>query len=123
MAPPCHRIATLTLFSTIGSIFAAQSFPENNPTLGIYQNESKCFPLRDTWYIIYRSFEYDEYLGGSPACLAVYQTGSFENGSGPFTIQIGDGVPTDASATLMSSPGYEVKNVINVVADGVLSFP
>ncbi|XP_077532563.1 uncharacterized protein LOC144144933 [Haemaphysalis longicornis] len=33
-------------------------------------------------------------------------------------MQIGNGVPQEATATLMSSPGYEVKNVINVAANG-----
>ncbi|XP_077532562.1 uncharacterized protein LOC144144932 [Haemaphysalis longicornis] len=107
-------IAALALFTEFGCILAVDLFPENNPRLGIYQNEGNCFPFRDDWYIIYRSFQCDPNLGGNPTCVAAFQTGPFENSSGQFGIQVGNEVSNDATVTLLSSPGYEVQNVINV---------
>ncbi|XP_077534949.1 uncharacterized protein LOC144146863 [Haemaphysalis longicornis] len=106
---------TLAVFSIFGNILAGQPFPENNPQLGIYQNEADCFPLDDTWYLMYRSFENDPYFGGSPMCVAVSASGPFENGSGKVKVQFGGKETVEITNTLMSSPGYEVLNVINVV--------
>ncbi|XP_077534944.1 uncharacterized protein LOC144146860 [Haemaphysalis longicornis] len=113
-----HIVASLILFRAFGLLYAGQSFPENNPQLGVYQDESNCFPLRSTWYIMYRSFENDPYFGGSPMCIAVYENGPFENGSGGITVEVGGKDKVNATATLISSPGYEVKNVLNISVDG-----
>lgn len=113
-----HIVTAWAFFQAFGFLHAGQSFPENNPELGVYQDESNCFPLRHTWYIIYRSFENDPYFGGSPTCIAVYENGPFENGSGGITVEVGGTNKVNATATLMSSPGYSVKNVVNVEVDG-----
>ncbi|XP_077532561.1 uncharacterized protein LOC144144931 [Haemaphysalis longicornis] len=112
-------LAALAFVHTFGNLHAAQSFPENNPELGEYQNEGACFPLRDTWYIMYRSFDYDVYFGGDPTCLVISASGPFENDSGKFTVGVGGTVKVNVTATLTSSPGYEVQNIIHVVADEV----
>ncbi|XP_077534945.1 uncharacterized protein LOC144146861 [Haemaphysalis longicornis] len=113
-----HIVAALAFFRTFGLLHAGQSFPESNPDMGVYQDEANCFPLSGTWYIIYRSFENDPYFGGSPKCIAVYENGPFENGSGGITVEVGGTQKVNATATLVSSPGYSAKNVINAVVDG-----
>ncbi|XP_077534563.1 uncharacterized protein LOC144146492 [Haemaphysalis longicornis] len=96
---------------------AGQTFTEDNPALGIYQNEAKCFVLDDTWYIMYRSSEYDPFYGGLPTCVQVTSAGTSENGASEFTVEVGGTDRVNVTASMMSSPGYEVPNVINVVVD------
>ncbi|XP_077532566.1 uncharacterized protein LOC144144935 [Haemaphysalis longicornis] len=114
MASPCRLFVTLVVFGAFNYVHSSRPFPENNPQLGIYQDEADCFPLQDTWVLIYRSFEQDPYFGGSPTCIEFSESGPFENGSGPVTGEIGGNTTVEAIATLMSSPGYVVKNVLNL---------
>ncbi|XP_077532560.1 uncharacterized protein LOC144144929 [Haemaphysalis longicornis] len=118
MSLAAYMVAAMAFSGTFEKIYAGQSFPENNPALGIYQNEANCFPVTDRWYIMYRSFEYDPYFGGNPTCISVTQSGVYENSAADFSVELGATDKLNVTATLMSSPGYDVQNVLNVVAIG-----
>ncbi|EEC15925.1 hypothetical protein IscW_ISCW013442, partial [Ixodes scapularis] len=42
-----------------------------------------CFPLQETWYMMYRSHEIDPGFGGKAKCVKGYQTGPLVDGSAP----------------------------------------
>ncbi|XP_077532565.1 uncharacterized protein LOC144144934 [Haemaphysalis longicornis] len=109
-------IAAMALLGTFNSVHSGQSFLENNPSLGSHQDETDCFPLQDTWFLIYRNFENDPYFGGSPKCIEFSEPGPFVNGSFPVIGTVGGNVTLDTVVTLMSSPGYTEKNVLNLRA-------
>ncbi|XP_049520941.1 uncharacterized protein LOC125944474 isoform X2 [Dermacentor silvarum] len=96
------------------SISGSTEIPYNNPALGIYQNEAACFPIHEKWYIMYRNYQEDPYFGDSGKCITIIMTSPFENNYGTFEVDVGDYVKVSVTATLMSSPGYTVKNVIHV---------
>ncbi|KAL3210715.1 hypothetical protein MRX96_008658 [Rhipicephalus microplus] len=86
----------------------------NNPLLGVYQNEEACFPLEEKWYIMYRNYKDDPYFGSAGQCIKIFATGPFVDNSGPFEVDVGDSDKIKVEASLLSSPGYTVKNVIHV---------
>ncbi|XP_077551348.1 uncharacterized protein LOC144165100 [Haemaphysalis longicornis] len=88
----------------------------NNPALGEFQNEGNCFPVNETWYITQRNYLFDPYFGGLPACTTISAAGPFANNTGKFKVQVGI-LPIYVTTTLKSSPGYTVKNVLNVRPD------
>ncbi|EEC15924.1 hypothetical protein IscW_ISCW013441, partial [Ixodes scapularis] len=47
----------------------AANYPELRPELGKYQDDSKCFPMKETWYVTYRSHEIDPGFGGKAKCV------------------------------------------------------
>ncbi|XP_077489473.1 uncharacterized protein LOC144100379 [Amblyomma americanum] len=90
------------------------SFPERNPALGLYQNEGNCFPLQDSYYIMHRNYEEDPLFGGDAKCIIITETGPFVGAYAPFTVQYGGDQTANVKARLLSSPGYTVKNIIQV---------
>ncbi|XP_077534948.1 uncharacterized protein LOC144146862 [Haemaphysalis longicornis] len=100
------------------AVLASQTRPELNPALGVYQDEEKCFPFQGTLYQIRRNFESDPYLGGTAKCLRSSQNGpTNDDGSVPVNFQFDPDGFINTTFTLMSSPGYTAKNVINVKLD------
>ncbi|XP_077507995.1 uncharacterized protein LOC144119179 [Amblyomma americanum] len=90
-----------------------------NPDLGRFQDETQCFPLTDTWHMMYRNFEADPYLGGKTKCLRAMQKRVFENDAVLTTFESSPGVSIDVVVTLMSSPGYTAKNIMNFQPENV----
>ncbi|XP_037515382.1 uncharacterized protein LOC119391806 [Rhipicephalus sanguineus] len=74
----------------------------------------KCFPFTDTWYEVYRNFEEDPYFGGNATCIRATETGPYTDGSTPATVQYSPNVSLNVTFTLVSSAGYDAKNVIKV---------
>ncbi|XP_077491839.1 uncharacterized protein LOC144102443 [Amblyomma americanum] len=107
----CAVLAAVLLPGSLGS---SQQFIENNPALGVYQDEGKCFPLQDVWYIVYRNFEEDPYFGGDAKCMIITQTSGSHGGTGLFKVEYGGNQVTRVRGTPISSPGYKVKNVVQV---------
>ncbi|XP_077511324.1 uncharacterized protein LOC144121800 [Amblyomma americanum] len=93
---------------------ASQEFLDNNPELRDYQDEEECFPFNETWYEVYRNFESDPYFGGNGTCIRTTETGPYTNGSTTAIAQFSPNVSLDVILTLVSTPGYDVKNTINV---------
>ncbi|CAN7989289.1 unnamed protein product, partial [Ixodes hexagonus] len=77
----------------------------------------QCFPLQETWYSVYRSYENDPAFGGTAKCGKFSSLGPAENGSYPLVIQYGD-TSTKVFVTLASSEGYNVKNLQYFQAEG-----
>ncbi|KAH7955665.1 hypothetical protein HPB52_002808 [Rhipicephalus sanguineus] len=73
-----------------------------------------CFPFTETWYEVYRNFEEDPYLGGTATCIRATETGPYTDGSTPATVEYSPDVSLDVTLTLVSSAGYDAKNVIAV---------
>lgn len=48
---------------------------------------TQCFPLTETWYQVYRSYEVDPVLGGTSKCVRATETGAFENDVAPVLLQ------------------------------------
>ncbi|CAN7937438.1 unnamed protein product, partial [Ixodes hexagonus] len=95
----------------------SKSFPELNPDLQQYQDLSKCFPLSETWYTLYRNFESDPDLGGSDKCVRYTETGPPADGAYPLLFQFGDQA-VNVTGTLGSTPGYTGKNILSIGQSG-----
>ncbi|XP_077551347.1 uncharacterized protein LOC144165098 [Haemaphysalis longicornis] len=63
-----------------------------------------------------RNYRFDPYFGGFPGCITISPTGPFVDNTQKFSVKAGV-LPIPVTATLLSSPGYTVKNVINVKPD------
>ncbi|KAL1474553.1 hypothetical protein MTO96_037881 [Rhipicephalus appendiculatus] len=68
---------------------------------------------------MYRNYKEDPYFGGIGQCIKIFATGPFVDNSGPFEVDVGDNVQVKVEGSLLSSPGYTVKNVIHVDATDV----
>uniref|UniRef100_A0A034WWN1 Lipocalin 3 n=1 Tax=Rhipicephalus microplus TaxID=6941 RepID=A0A034WWN1_RHIMP len=110
---PSTAIMLLSLAPTV-LLGEGQDLPERQPHFGVYQDESKCFPFQGTLYLIYRNFEEDKYVGGKAACVRGSQSGDAVDGAIPMLIEFGEDEKLESTFRLMSSPGYNVSNVINV---------
>ncbi|CAN7937439.1 unnamed protein product [Ixodes hexagonus] len=112
----------LALFAVTGLISlnlcsGSQSWLELNPDLQQYQDLSKCFPLPETWYMIYRNYESDPPFGGTAKCVRFTENGSSDNGSYPLLFESVNQT-SDVTATLESSTGYTAKNVMRITIPG-----
>ncbi|CAN7994716.1 unnamed protein product, partial [Ixodes pacificus] len=87
--------------------------PESNPALGKYQDESECFPLAESWYSVYRNYEFDPVLGGTEKCVSDFETLAEVNGAFPTVFKIGNET-VNTLVTLDSSEGYTAKNVVYI---------
>lgn len=87
------------------------TYPELRPELGKYQDDTKCFPLKETWYLTYRSHETDPGFGGKAKCVKGSQIGTSVGTTIPLLLSFGE-IKRNASATLKSTEGYEVKNAV-----------
>ncbi|XP_077511656.1 uncharacterized protein LOC144122018 [Amblyomma americanum] len=92
---------------------ASPTLLDLNPDLGPFQDERECFPLEETWHLIYRDFEDDPYLGGKSKCVTGTQTGTFIGDSAYVYFEFPPGKKLNTSLKLMSSPGYTAKNILN----------
>ncbi|XP_040067971.1 uncharacterized protein LOC115329798 [Ixodes scapularis] len=95
----------------------SQSWPELNPDLEQYQDFTKCFPLQESWYTIYRNYESDPVFGGSEKCIKYTESGPPVNGAYPLHFDFGNQSGM-ASTTLESSPGYTGKNILSLTPTG-----
>ncbi|KAK8783248.1 hypothetical protein V5799_015411 [Amblyomma americanum] len=103
-----EKMVLMTLMSAAGlaSVFLPcalggnPSFPERNPALGPYQNEGNCFPLQDSYYIMYRNYEEDPLFGGDAKCIIITETGPFVGAYAPFTVQYGGDQTANVKARL-----------------------
>ncbi|KAM7308383.1 uncharacterized protein ISCGN_012017 [Ixodes scapularis] len=109
-------LVTLAVSLILGEVIDADhvhnttaTYLELRPELGKYQDESKCFPLQETWYMMYRSHEIDPGFGGKAKCVKGYQTGPLVDGSAPIRLHIG-GTNINATYNLNSTEGYQAKN-------------
>uniref|UniRef100_A0A023GCZ2 Putative lipocal-1 1 n=1 Tax=Amblyomma triste TaxID=251400 RepID=A0A023GCZ2_AMBTT len=107
---------SLLLFMVGVCPFAAgQQLLDLNPDLGPFQDESECFPLEQSWHLMYRDFESDPYLGGKAKCVKGIQTNDFVEDSTVVVFEYPPDGVLNTTFKLMSSPGYTAKNVLNVV--------
>ncbi|XP_042147312.1 uncharacterized protein LOC115321863 [Ixodes scapularis] len=111
-------LVTLSAALTLGGVLdaanvynSATKYPELRPELGKYQDFSKCFPVKEKWYMTYRSHEIDPGFGGKAKCLRGSVTGSMAAGTAPVLLGIG-GTDTKATVTVKSTEGYRDKNAL-----------
>ncbi|XP_049270865.1 uncharacterized protein LOC119388998 isoform X2 [Rhipicephalus sanguineus] len=91
---------------------ASSRWPDIDPDLGAYQDETTCFPFESNLHQIYRNFANDPYLGGDAKCLRTGSTGALADSSLNTTFKYGSRGVLHVTFTLMSSPGYTAKNVV-----------
>lgn len=101
------------LFAAL-SVKAGQLMLDINPDLGEFQDETECFPVVETWHQMYRDFEEDPYLGGKAKCVTGTETGDYEDGAAIVVFEFPPDEVLNTTITLMSSPGYTAKNILNV---------
>ncbi|XP_042147305.1 uncharacterized protein LOC121836469 [Ixodes scapularis] len=89
---------------------ASPPYPELNPALSKYQDATKCLPIQETWYTIYRNYENDPAFGGTEKCGRFTSLGPGENGSFPMLIQYGQS-SVKVLSTPAASDGYDVQNL------------
>ncbi|CAN7937446.1 unnamed protein product [Ixodes hexagonus] len=110
-------LLTVTFALILRYSSASSSYPELNPALQKYQDESLVFPLAEKWYMVYRNYESDPAFGGNAKCVRFTQTGPKENDAYPLLLEY-TGHSEKYTVTLLSSPGYSTKNVMNFQAVG-----
>uniref|UniRef100_A0A034WYV1 Lipocalin 28 n=1 Tax=Rhipicephalus microplus TaxID=6941 RepID=A0A034WYV1_RHIMP len=104
----------LVLLLSLVSIAKGHHMLDLNPDLGPYQDDSQCFPLEQSWHLMYRDFEDDPYLGGKSKCVKGTQTGEYVDDSTLVVFEYPPNGVINTTFKLMSSPGYTAKNVVNV---------
>lgn len=109
----------LGAFAALGlhSVFASECVTWDNPELGKYQDLEQCVTFKGGLYQLYRNYESDPILGGTAKCLMATETDSVVDGSLPihYTFSGGD---LNATVTLKSTSGYDVKNALDILPDG-----
>ncbi|XP_077511310.1 uncharacterized protein LOC144121788 [Amblyomma americanum] len=105
-------VAAAALVLLAGSS-AASSKLDLNPAVGVYQDETDCFPFKSNLRQIYRNFESDPYFGGEAKCIRTGPTGPLVDSSLNTTFEYGSDGKIDFLVTVMSSPGYTARNVIH----------
>uniref|UniRef100_A0A023GAC1 Putative lipocal-1 1 n=1 Tax=Amblyomma triste TaxID=251400 RepID=A0A023GAC1_AMBTT len=107
-----HSAAVLLGFAFFSVSTSSQTFPDNNPKLGRYQNDVNFFPSKEPWYLVYENFDYDPIFNDNGTCVRM--TGkSREDGNTMFaTAEFWPSPPMELDVALTSSPGYDVDNVI-----------
>lgn len=53
---------------------------------------TQCFPLTETWYLVYRNYEEDPAMGGTAKCVRGTQAGPLEGYSAPALLEYGTSV-------------------------------
>ncbi|XP_040075783.2 uncharacterized protein LOC115318384 [Ixodes scapularis] len=100
------------------SIYASTQYPEQNPALQEYQDQSSFFPLEETWYVAYRNFETDPFFGGTATCVRFRETDPGQNDAYPLIVEYDPSFSANLTVTLGLSPGYTLKNVLNFQPQG-----
>ncbi|KAM7298073.1 uncharacterized protein ISCGN_018702 [Ixodes scapularis] len=93
--------------------YATISYPEQNPALEEYQNESPYFPLEETWYMVYRNYKTDPFFGDMAKCVRFRETDPGQNGAYPIIVEYDPSFSTNITVTLSLSQGYTLKNILN----------
>ncbi|KAM7293827.1 uncharacterized protein ISCGN_023410 [Ixodes scapularis] len=97
---------------------AGTTYLDQNPALQEYQDEASIFPLKETWYIAYRNFEFDPVFGGDAKCVRFKSNGPGADGSYPAVYEYAPNFSADATITPSLSPGYTIENVLNLQPQG-----
>lgn len=100
------------------SAYATTPYPEQNPSLQEYQNQSPYFPLEETWYMVYRNYETDPFFGGTAKCVRFKATDPGQNDTYPVILEYDPSFSTNVTVTLSLSPGYSLKNILNFQPQG-----
>lgn len=108
--PPVLFVATVLFILHLST--SNRVWPELNPALGGYQDIEKCFPVNETWYMVYRNYESDPLLGSATKCLKFTETGPPVNGEYPL-LGVAGNQTLETKLSFRSSSGYTSKNVIN----------
>ncbi|EEC19184.1 hypothetical protein IscW_ISCW014953, partial [Ixodes scapularis] len=66
---------------------ASPPYPELNPALSKYQDATKCLPITEKWYIVYRNYESDPLFGGKAQCGKFSSLGPEEDGGFAMKLQ------------------------------------
>lgn len=115
---PSAEILTLTtpraFLVALLPLVAGQHLLDLNPDLSPFQDDSKCFPVEQTWHLIYRNFKSDPYLGGNAKCVKAIETGDRVGNSAIVVFQYPPDGVLRTTLKWTSSPGYTAKNVLNL---------
>ncbi|XP_075552132.1 uncharacterized protein LOC142585330 isoform X1 [Dermacentor variabilis] len=95
------------------AVAANALYYETKPELARYQDEAECFPYEERWYVIYRTFEHDPYLGDGK-CAYLSQTKPLVNGTAEAQLKYRTGEVVDFKTELHKTEGYNYYNKHNV---------
>ncbi|KAG0428195.1 hypothetical protein HPB47_024808 [Ixodes persulcatus] len=98
----------------IASLASSDTLNEKRPELGQYQDDGKCFPLKTSWHMMYRSFKTDPFFGNTAKCARFTGTSPVVNGSTEANIEFSPDGKSGIKIKLISSDGYTHKNVLRV---------
>ncbi|KAG0428196.1 hypothetical protein HPB47_024809 [Ixodes persulcatus] len=98
----------------IASLASSDTLSEKRPELGQYQDDGKCFPLKTSWHMMYRSFETDPFFGNTAKCARVTGKSPVVNDSTEANIEFSPDGKRGIKIKLISSDGYTQKNVLRV---------
>lgn len=103
------------LFASCVLIVADAHVSTTDPELGRFQDDGKCFPLKESWYIVYRSYESDPFFGLTAKCVRIHSTDvPYVNNATKVKVEFGDDEKLDLHVKLVSSEGYNHQNIIRV---------
>uniref|UniRef100_A0A023GCV9 Putative lipocal-1 1 n=1 Tax=Amblyomma triste TaxID=251400 RepID=A0A023GCV9_AMBTT len=103
------------LISACAFLAAEAEFNVKDPELGQFQDDGKCFPLKKTWFVVYRSYDSDPFFGLTAKCLRVHSTDvPYVNNATRVRVEFGDHGILDLNAKLLASEGYKHQNRLRV---------
>uniref|UniRef100_A0A023GDK5 Putative lipocal-1 1 n=1 Tax=Amblyomma triste TaxID=251400 RepID=A0A023GDK5_AMBTT len=95
----------------------SRAFLDSNPALGAYQDDGKCFPMKESWYIAYRNFENDPYFGGTSKCAKATEITPYVHNSSIVVLEYGKTLQY-TKVSLASGCGYNAQNSAKVAVFG-----
>ncbi|KAK8758627.1 uncharacterized protein LOC144099053 [Amblyomma americanum] len=103
------------LISACAFLAAEAQFDVRDPELGEFQDDGKCFPLKHSWFVVYRSYEADPFFGLTAKCVRFHSTETpYVNNATSIRVEFGDHDKQDVYVKLVSFQGYKHQNALRV---------
>lgn len=96
----------------------SDGYLERNPELQQYQDLTKCLPLTQTWYLVYRNYPEDPAMGSDAKCVRGGQRGPVENDTVPIFLSYRPNTNRNGTLSFRSSEGYEVRDILDLKVGG-----
>ncbi|XP_075552134.1 uncharacterized protein LOC142585331 [Dermacentor variabilis] len=115
----CWKV--LVLSTTCCALFLGARAQVNvrDPELGEFQDDGKCFPLKQPWFMVYRNYEADPFFGLAAKCVRVSPTDvPYVDNATHLKVEFGDHDSLDLSVQLVPTSGYRHQNALRVSPTG-----
>ncbi|KAH8022137.1 hypothetical protein HPB51_022019 [Rhipicephalus microplus] len=97
----------------------AQQVNVRDPELGEFQDDGKCFPLKQPWFVAFRNYEVDPFFGLAAKCVRFSPTDvPYVDNATHVKVEYGDHDSLDLSVQLVRTDGYHHQNALRVSPTG-----